>query len=312
MVIGIDIGGTKMELAVFDAAFERRVSWHEPTPGRDYATFLRTLADMVRRAEDVCGARQTVGLALPGIVDQTARHVAVNVPCLTGKRVVRDIEDLLGRPVAYTNDTRAFALSESRGGALDGAEVALGVILGTGVAGTLCIDGRPLGAEGSIAGEYGHIAMAPNLLKKYGLAARICPCGAAGCVEQTLSGPGLLRLAAGVDAAYPSVEQWVADLHIGVGRAARVLDAYVDCLGYFISRLTLMLDPDVVVFGGGISNVAQIYGKLTAATKTYLFDGVRVPRVRAPTFGATSGARGAAILAWEPHGKRPDHGNGPT
>ena len=312
MVLGIDIGGTKMELAVFDAAFERCASWREPTPGRDYATFLRTLADMVRRADDVCGARQPVGLALPGIVDENARHVAVNVPCLAGKRVVRDIEDLLERPVAYTNDTRAFALSESRGGALDGAAVALGIILGTGVGGTLCVDGRPLGAESTIAGEYGHIPMASNLLHKYSLAARMCPCGAAGCVEQTLSGPGLLRLGAALGAAYPSVGQWVGDLHTGVERAARVLDAYVDCLGYFISRLTLMLDPDVVVFGGGISNVSQIYGELTAATKTYLFDGVRVPRIKAPTFGATSGARGAAILAWEAHGKRPDHGNGPA
>ena len=305
MVLGIDIGGTKMELAVFDAAFERCASWREPTPCRDYPTFLRTLADMVRRADEVLGGRQSVGLALPGIVDQTGRHVAVNVPCLTGRRPVRDIEDLLERPVAYTNDARAFALSESRGGALDGAAVALGIILGTGVAGTLCVDGRPLGAEGTIAGEYGHIPMAPNLLKKYGLAARICSCGAAGCAEQTLSGPGLLRLGTGLDAAYPSVGQWMEDLDNGVGTATRVLDAYVDCLGYFISRLTLMLDPEVVVLGGGLSSVSQIYGRAPTATKTYLFNGVRVPRIKAPTFGATSGARGAAILAWEADAKRP-------
>ena len=299
MVCGIDIGGTKMQCAVYSKSLEQVASSRLPTPGHDYAAFLRTLADMVEAADEIAGEPQAVGLALPGVVDDDGLTVSAHVPCINGKHLVADIERTLGRPVVHDNDTRTFTLSEARGGALDGVSVAVGVVLGTGVAGTLCVGGRPCTGKRGIAGEYGHIAMPPDLLDKYDLPAQKCICGAAGCAEQILSGPGLLRLGTRFGATYGAVERLLEDMRRGVPAAQRTFDAYIDCLGYFVSRLTLLLDPDVMAFGGGLSNVDEIYARLPEAAEAYLFDGLGAPAIAAPRFGATSGARGAAILALE-------------
>ena len=297
MVSGVDIGGTKIELGVFDSSMEQSASWREPTPCHDYTAFLHTIARMVRKADDICGGKQALGLALPGIVDNRGHSTSIHVPCMNGKRVTRDIERMLDRSVAETNDLRAFAISEARGGAIDGARTALAIILGTGVGGTLLIDGRPVRGRNNIAGEYGHIPMAANLVDKYGLPTSTCPCGASGCAEPILSGPGMLRTGSSLGANYASVADLIEHLRNGDPIAERVFDAYIDCLGYFVSRLTLMLDPDAVVFGGGLSHIVEIYERVPAATKAYLFEGVDPPPIAAPTFGPTSGARGAALVA---------------
>ena len=299
MACGIDIGGTKIELALFDASLNRIAAWRERTPGRDYATFLSTLAAMTKTAETFAGERQAVGLALPGIVDAGGQWISVHVPCLNGRRVIEDIETALGRPVPYDNDTRAFSLSEARGGALSGFAVAMGIILGTGVSGALCLAGRLYPSERRIAGEFGHVAIPPNLIDTYNLPVRACSCGATACAEQMLSGPSLLAVAERMGARYSAVEALVEDMRAGAAPARRAFAAYVDCLGYFVSRVTLMLDPDAVVFGGGLSNITELYERLPERVATWLFDGVRPPMIVAPKFGASGGARGAAILAIE-------------
>ena len=302
MACGIDIGGTKIELTLYDAAHAPLRSWREPTPVDDYGAFLATLAALTGNADARAGERCTVGLALPGAIDADGRTISVHVPCLNGRRPAADIESALGRPVTVENDARAFALSEARGGALDGARLGMGVILGTGVAATLCLNGQLYPSPRGVAGEFGHIALAPDLIAKHDLPVVACPCGAAGCCEQYLSGPGLLRTARRLGARCGTVPALVAALREGEPAAGRAFAVYVDCLAYFLSRLTLMLDPDAVVLGGGLSGIGELYERLPAAIGGWLFDGVRPPSVAAPRFGAAGGARGAAILAAEAGG----------
>lgn len=299
MVAGVDIGGTKMQCGLYNKSLKQVATRREPTPRDNYAAFLRTLTDMTREADHTAGARQAVGLAMPGIVDADGLTISTQIPCINGKHLVADIERALDRPVAYDNDTRAFTLSEAHGGALDGVPVGIGIVLGTGVAGALCIDGQLYRSSRGMAGEYGHLAMPPDLLAKYDLPTCRCACGATACAEQILSGPGLLRAGAHLGANYPSVERLLKDVRRGVPLAQRLFHAYLDCLGYFVSRLTLVFDPDVVVLGGGLSNIAEIYSRLPDAVRTYLFDGLDSPSIAAPRFGGTGGTRGAAIVALE-------------
>ena len=297
MACGIDIGGTKVQAAVYTRSLEQVASWCLPTPRGDYGAFLRTLTEMVNQADTIAGGREAVGMALPGVVKSDGRTISAHIPCINGRPLVADIERSLGRPVAHDNDTRAFTLSEAQGGALHGVAVAMGIILGTGVAGALCIQGRLRAGAHGAAGEYGHIPMPANLIEKYDLPARDCLCGAAGCAEQTLSGPALLRAGRRLGATGNSVQRLLQDARAGDPAAQRVLDAYIDCLGYFVSRLTLLFDPHTIALGGGLSNVAELYDRLPAAVEAYLFDGLKAPVIAPPKFGATSGVRGAAILA---------------
>ena len=299
MLCGIDIGGTKIGLAVYGDDLELSASWRVPTPGHDYESFLEALAGLVAKGDRFCTEIHSIGVALPGIADDHGRRTSAHVPCINGKHLVHDIERRLARPVAHTNDMRAFAVSEAHGGAIEGVSVALAMILGTGVGGTLCIDGRPVAGANNIAGEYGHLPIAPNVLEKHGLPAQQCACGATGCAETVLSGPGLLRTAALLGSAHSSVPEWLDHLRRCDGTARRIFEIYIDCLGYFVSRLTLMLDPDVVVFGGGLSAITEIYGAVPAAAEAHMFEGVQAPPIRPPAFGPSSGARGAAILALE-------------
>ena len=299
MACGIDIGGTKIALTLLDQSLNPLRSWREPTPKHNYGAFLETLAAMMRTADAAAGSPEPVGIALPGTVDADGRTISVNVPCLNGRRTLADLEAVLQRQVAVENDARAFTRSEAQGGALSGLRIGMGVILGTGVAATLCFDGQLYPSRRGVAGEFGHIALAPDLLAAYDLPVIGCECGAAGCAEQFLSGPGLLRMAERLGGRYASVEALVEDFRAGASSAGRAFSAYVDCLGYFLSRLTVTVDPDAFVLGGGLSGIAELYEWLPAAIAARLFDGVSPPPVVRPCFGAAGGARGAAILAAE-------------
>lgn len=297
MVCGIDIGGTKIELAIYDESLACLESWRTPTPHHDYEEFLTTVLKMVRDAETRRHEPQAIGIAIPGVVDIEGRSVSVHVPCINGKRIIRDIERELHRTVAHDNDTRAFTLSELHGGALADTKVAMGVILGTGLGGTLALDGKLYPRQRGIAGEFGHIPMPKSLIDKFKLHADECVCGSSGCAEQYLSGFGLMCIVSRLGGNYLSVEQVVVSAQEGQTCAQQVLDVYVELLACFVSRLTLMLDPDVIVFGGGLSNIAEIYERVPTLAESYLLDGIRPPTIVPPVFGATGGTRGAAIMA---------------
>ena len=299
MVCGIDIGGTKLRLTVFDRQMNEVLTCREVTPVNDYRAFLAVLSDMVQSADDAVHDRLAVGLAFPGIFARDGRAISTNIPCIHGRAVMADIQATLGREVVYLNDTRAFTLSESRGGALDGASIGLGIILGTGVAGALCIGGRLYGGYKSVASEYGHMPLPRNLLDKYALPTSHCACGSDGCAEAFLSGPGLVRIGFRFGVVCNSAEELLQRTDEGVAAAQLSMQAYLDCLGYFISRLMLLFDPDLIALGGGLSNVRRLYRELPAAVGVHLFDGLQSPSIAAPRFGSCSGVRGAAILALE-------------
>lgn len=296
MMYGLDIGGTKMELAIFDDQLNLETSWRVPTPKQDYQEFLGAIKAMVDEADRKTGQQGSVGIGLPGFVDSRGCGVVANIACINGKPLAEDVSQQLSRPVGFANDAKAFVLSEANGGGADGAKHALGVVLGTGVAGGLCINGELYQGKQNIAGEFGHIPLSVTLQQRYNLPMRQCGCGEQGCMEQYLAGPGLLWMVSHFGGDYASVPELMEGVRAKEAKAVEIFGAYIDCLGSFIARLTLVFDPDVIVLGGGLSNVPEIYQQLPTAIPDYLFAGVLPPPVVAPKFGDSSGVRGAALL----------------
>ena len=296
MIYGLDVGGTKIELAVFDAAFDQVSTRRIATPKRNYQEFLDAVVTLVRETDQRLHGKGSVGIGLPGVIDRHRCAVSANVPCINGKPLADDLSRLLERPVAFENDVKAFTLSEVNGGGAAGKSRALGVVIGTGVAGALSIDGKLYRGRQGVAGEFGHIPLPAVLQQRYGLRLRPCGCGLTGCVEMYLAGPGLLWLSEHFNARYHTIVELLQGVRDNHDRAQEILSAYLDCLGCHFAQLTLLYDPDVIVLGGGLSNIPELYQRLPTAIGRYLFTGVAPPPVLPPRFGDSSGVRGAAIL----------------
>ncbi|MEP0355202.1 ROK family protein [Paraglaciecola sp.] len=296
MHYGLDVGGTKIELAIFNADFTLNNSWRVATPVDNYQQLLATLAEMVNKADDKTGCQGSVGIGFPGIVDINGCAVSANIPSINGRPLVADTLNILNRPVGFENDVKAFVLSEANGGAGQDKQNVLGLVLGTGVAGGLCIDGQLYRSKQNVACEFGHIPLPAILQQRYQFSLRQCGCGLLGCVEEYLAGPGLLWMCSHFEAGYTSVPALIKGLQAGQSKAQETFQAYIDCLGCYLAQLTLMYDPDTIVLGGGLSNINELYPPLAAVMKQYLFKGVTAPDVVAPKFGDSSGVRGAAFL----------------
>jgi len=296
MHYGLDVGGTKMEFAMLDRELHRLATYRRETPGHDYEAFLTAIADMIAKADRTGGVKGSLGIGMPGFVGGEGRATSSNIPCINGRRLLTDLTERLDRPVAFENDTNALIISEVNGGAARGMKHALGVVIGTGLASGLCIDGEIYHGSRHRAGECGHTPLPAPLQQRYELPLRPCGCGLVGCVEQYLTGPGLLWLSGHFGGEYPSVQALLEDLRHGQGQAGEIFAAYMDCLGCFFAQLCLNWDPDVIVLGGGLSAINEIYRGLPAGAARYLFAGYGFPALAAPAFGGASGARGAAIL----------------
>ena len=297
--IGIDLGGTKIEaIAVSPTGAEiarRRV----PTP-RDYVASLDAIADLVGELERAAGAAGTVGVGIPGtVVPGTGLVKNANSTWLNGRPLGSDLEQRLGRPVRLMNDANCFALSEASDGAAAGAHVVFGVILGTGVGGGIAVDGRCLSGANLIAGEWGHNPL--PWLTSDELPGPPCYCGKRGCVETWLSGPGFERDHAEHTGLTRSGREIASAAASGDPGAVATLARYHDRLGRALASLINVLDPDVVVLGGGMSNLAGLPEATSALLPRYLFaagatsDPVATRVVRA-AHGDSSGVRGAAWL----------------
>ena len=296
MHIGIDVGGTKIELAVFDYDLTFVNAWREPTPTDDYGRFIDTVSKMVTAAEEEIGTTVSVGVGLPGMIDPRGVTTCPNVPCLNGKNTVADMEASLGRPVGMGNDARNFALSEANGGAGDGFDRMLGIIIGSGLGGGLCIGGNVYTGANNIAAEWGHMLLPAVLQQRYDLPLRECGCGASGCIERYFSGPGLTWL-------YQHLTGRTLDSPVATDillrndeDAKKVADAYIDGLATCLSQLFIYYDPDIIVIGGGVSKEAEILRRLPGAFPKAPYAGKTVPEVVRAKFGDSSGVRGAAIL----------------
>ena len=297
--IGIDLGGTKIEAIALSRAGEE-IGRRRVTTPRNYGASLEAIAALVRELEAAADEPGTVGVGIPGtVVPRTGLVKNANSTWLNGRPLGRDLEQRLDRPVRLMNDANCFALSEATDGAAAGAQVAFGVILGTGVGGGIVVDGRCLSGANLIAGEWGHNPL--PWLTPDEQPGPPCYCGKRGCVETWLSGPGFERDHAEHTGLTRSGREIAGAAASGDPGAAATLARYHDRLGRALASLINVLDPDVVVLGGGMSNIAGLPEATSAVLPRYLFaagassDPVATRVVRA-AHGDTSGVRGAAWL----------------
>ncbi|MCJ2113406.1 ROK family protein [Methylobacterium sp. E-025] len=293
--LGIDLGGTKTAGIVLDAGGRVLAEARLPTPRNDYAGTVRTIADLVARLEAAAGGTCTVGIGMPGAISPATGLVKnANSHWLNGQRFGADLETALGRSVRIENDANCLAVSEAVDGAGAGASLVWAVILGTGVGSGIAWDRRPLAGRGRIAGEWGH-----NPLPRPGDDERpgpACYCGRRGCIETWVSGPGLAADHARRTGIAVSGEAVVAAMREGDVVATATFAAYLDRLGRSVAHVVNILDPDVVVIGGGLSRVPELIAGLPAATAPHVFSDRFDTPIRESLHGDASGVRGAAWL----------------
>jgi fructokinase len=296
--MGIDLGGTKIEIVALDREGGERARHRVPTPHGDYEGTLAAIAGLVADVERTLGVAAgatPVGIGTPGSLSRaTGLLRGSNSTCLNGRPFKTDLEARLHRTIRMSNDANCFALSESADGAGAGKRVVFGAILGTGAGAGIVVDGQALDGCNAIAGEWGHNPLPwPRDDERPG--AR-CYCGRSGCIETWVSGPGFERdhLAhAGRDV---PTAQIVADAIAGDGRSIASLERYEERLARSLAHVINLLDPDVIVLGGGMSNVERLYSNVPALWGPWIFsDRVDTPLVR-NRHGDSSGVRGAARL----------------
>jgi fructokinase len=292
--LGVDLGGTKIEIVALDAEGRERLRRRIATPAGDYDATLDAIAALVREAERELGVRCPVGVGTPGSIGRNGLLRGSNSTCLNGRPIRDDLAQRLGRAVAIDNDANCFALSEATDGAAVGAAVVFGVILGTGVGGGLCVGGRPIRGANGIAGEWGH-----NPLPWAGDDERPgprCYCGLAGCIETFLSGPGFVRDHAQRTGMALAAEAIVAAAAAGEPAAMQSLRRYEERLARALAHVINIVDPDAIVLGGGMSNIDSLYTAIPSLWPRWVFADQVDTRLLRNVHGDSSGVRGAARL----------------
>ena len=295
MRLGIDLGGTKIEAIVLDDAGSVRFRERVPTPQGDYAGTLAAIGGLVARAERAAGAACTVGMGTPGAISPASGLMKnSNSTVLNGKPLKQDLEQLLGREIRMANDANCFALSEAVDGAAAGAEVVFGVIVGTGCGAGVVVRGHALAGPNAIAGEWGHNPLPwPRDEERPGPA---CYCGKHGCIETWLSGTGLANVFAAEIGDRLQAPEIVARAEAGDAVCEAALQRYEDRMARSLAHVINILDPDVIVLGGGMSNVRRLYDNVPKLWGRYVFSDRVATRLLAPLHGDSSGVRGAAWL----------------
>ena len=296
--IGIDLGGTKTEVAVLDAAGNVRWRHREPTPAHNYTAIVSLMSHLVHEAVRQCDLPwpQRIGCAIPGCLDpHTQRVRGANTQVLNGQPLAQDLSSLLGLPVRIENDANCLALSESVDGAGVGAEMVFAVIVGTGCGGGLAFQRQVRTGRHALAGEWGHNPLPWPTAQE--LQAPACWCGLAGCLETWVSGPGWSREHERRTGQVMTPPEIVQAMHAGDRVARQSVHDWVDRLGRGLAQVVNLLDPDVVVLGGGLSLIPSLPQWLEDAIPRHTFyRGAHTP-VRVALHGDSSGVRGAAWLA---------------
>jgi len=299
MRIGVDLGGTKIETLALDKHGKARAGFRRPSPREDYRATLGAIAEMVEETERQAGAGPSVvGVGMPGAISPATGLVKnANSTWLNGRPFQEDLAKALGRPVRTANDADCFAISEATDGAAAGAPVVFGVILGTGVGGGIVIGGRLLAGANAIAGEWGHNPLPrPAAAENPGPP---CYCGRRGCIETWLSGPGLAADYAACSGQRLGTAAIVAGADAGDAEADASLARYEDRLGRALAHVVNILDPHVIVLGGGMSKIARLYRRVPVLMAAHVFSDSVATRIQPPRHGDASGVRGAAWL-WRP------------
>ena len=293
--IGIDLGGTKIEIVVLDAQSVELLRRRVATPRDDYRGTVRAIVDLVLAAEQELAAPASVGVGTPGAISHaTGLLKNANSVCLNGKPLLDDLQAALQRPLRIANDADCFTLSEASDGAAAGMDSVFGVIAGTGTGGGIVVNGRLLSGINAIAGEWGHNPLPwPRDDERPG---PDCYCGKQGCIETWLSGPGLEReyaFARGEQLKVPDIVQLEL---AGDPVAAQCLDRYIDRMARALASVINLIDPQVIVLGGGMGNIQRLYRDVPGVWGQYIFSDRVDTRLARPMHGDSSGVRGAAWL----------------
>lgn len=292
MRFGLDLGGTKMEAVLLDDTGE--IVWRErrPTPAEDYQAIIETIAALVAQAAIETAQEMTVGIGMPGSLSPKTGLVRnSNTQCLNGQAIKQDLESAMAREVRLANDANCFALSEATDGAGAGAQSVFGVIIGTGCGGGLVFDGKLQNGANGIGGEWGHNPLAAPTADE--LPGPPCYCGRHGCNEVWISGSGFARDHEAIAGEKLTAEQIIAsDSAAAKASFERLCDRIARALGAVIN----VVDPDVIVLGGGLSNVDALYTHIPEIWDGYIFSDVIETRLVKNKHGDSSGVRGAAWL----------------
>ena len=294
MRIGIDLGGTKIEGVAFDQSGTERFRRRVATPRDDYGGTLQAICGLVRDAEAIAGP-STVGVGVPGALSRATGLIKnANSTWLNGRPLRQDLSRALNRDVRLANDANCFALSEATDGAAAGAEVVFGVIIGTGTGGGLVVHGRVLEGANAVAGEWGHNPLPWPESDEWPGAS--CYCGRTGCIETFLSGPALSRDHEAATAERLDSTEVAARAASGDRPAQATLERYERRMARALASIINVVDPDVIVLGGGLSNIERLYENVPRLWTEFVFsDRVDTRLVRA-RHGDASGVRGAAWL----------------
>ncbi|GAB6053119.1 fructokinase [Magnetospira thiophila] len=310
MRIGIDLGGTKIEGIALGNGGQELARRRVPTPAGDYHGTVAAIVALVEDLERHVGRRGTVGVGIPGTLSaHTGRVKNANSTCLIGQPLDRDLAEALQREVVLANDANCFAMSEAIDGAGAGHGLVFGVILGTGVGGALVIHQHLHVGPNAIAGEWGHnpLPWPQRDAETSEWPGPDCYCGKTGCIETFLSGPGLARdygRRSGADPAVDNALRIVALAEQGDSVAERTLQAYEQRLARALASVINVVDPDVIVLGGGLSNIDRLYKNVPTLWQEWIFsDHAETPLV-ANAHGDSSGVRGAAWLQQPSSGNR--------
>jgi len=300
--IGVDLGGTKIEAVLLgsDGSVEFRI--RTPTPENDYAATLAEIKKLVEEVEANHADRTIalpVGVGTPGAISRKTGCIKnSNNTCLNGQPLQQDLSQVLGRKVVTANDADCFALSEAVDGAGADASVMFGVILGTGVGGGICVNHRLVQGANSITGEWGHnrLSLMDQEMPATAIPARRCSCGMLNCVETWLSGPSFQRRYQELTAKKLTPPEIVSAAESGMETANDYLEQYCRLLALALANVINLLDPEIIVLGGGMSNIDRLYQRVPVYLSDYVFTDQIETRLVKARFGDSSGVRGAAWL----------------
>lgn len=297
MRIGIDLGGTKTEAVALANDGSVMAQKRIDTPRGEYVEILRAIVRLINSLEKDTGRRGEIGIGTPGALSPATGLLRnSNSTELNGHPIRGDLEALLGRPIRIANDANCFALSEATDGAAEDAAVVFGVILGTGTGAGVVVNGRVVTGPNAIAGEWGHNPM--PWPREDELPGPDCYCGKQGCVETFLSGPGFAADYARLSGKELAVQKVMDLVGRGDQTAETAIRRYEERLARGLAHIINVLDPDVIVLGGGMSNVGRLYETVPELWLQYVFSDVVNTRLLPPKYGDSSGVRGAAWL-WD-------------
>ncbi len=300
MRIGIDLGGTKIEAIALDGDGRVRRQIRVATPVGDYSATLSAVRQLVMDIEHALDVQARIGIATPGAISPTSGRIKnANSVCLNGQPLLADLQSLLERPVRVANDADCFALSEATDGAATGGRVVFGVIIGTGTGGGVVVNGQLLAGPNALTGEWGHNPL--PWMRADERPGAPCYCGQQGCIETFLSGPGLAQDHRAATGEILDAIAIVEGATVGELAAEATLQRYEDRLARALASVINVLDPDVIVLGGGLSNIQRLYQNVPQHWGAYVFAGGAEnepvhTRLCPPAHGDASGVRGAAWL----------------